>query len=357
VVPEDADTDADADALMDEHRARCRKVQQDLAGLASRILTTVAFGVMMPLLLVLAPVVSWLNLRAMHWIAFHSDPVPFGEELAERILVQSPTFVLRNLAYALNAFIMILVLVDLEFGILPIILYFVAIAVLIIVMMLVRKRWECVDQQARAARAAQHLEDRLEVQIAANPMRQSPTELANFIQETRPQQPRTETDRLKLELSVKKEEMRAGIITREQYDSIRRERLEKSGLRKIFGRNETQGPDLKAQLVDAGIITCEQYDSIQREHLEKSGSRKIFGRNETQDPDLKAQLVNDMVMNRDQNRINKQTTKKQQASPTTEENVVEVNPMKQDSGSSGLEAKPANSNGETPRKRLDVISV
>lgn len=188
----------DSDATHQSLVQSSRRVQKQLAGFATLVLTTAIFGVLMPILLLLAPVATWLNLQAMHWIVRHSEEVPFGELLAERILVQSPTYMLRNFSYALNSVVMIFVLVDMEFDLSPIVLYCVAIVVLVIVMALLHDHWKSKDKQARRARATMdvvyaaplhsqvidldQVHDKLEgddhlgdVQVTPNPMIKSPS--------------------------------------------------------------------------------------------------------------------------------------------------------------------------------------
>merc|ERR1712072_517386 len=113
----------DDDDLHDKLMTSTRAVQQQLAGIISRMITMMAFGTLVPVLLMLAPAVSWLNLRAAQWVASHSEEKQFGEVLAEQILVQAPVFVFRNLGLALNLGVMVFVFLDLGFGLGPIVFY------------------------------------------------------------------------------------------------------------------------------------------------------------------------------------------------------------------------------------------
>lgn len=93
------------------------------------MLTLMVFGILVPPLLLLGPLSSWLNMRALIWTEKQIEQRMFGEDLAERILVQyscffsyvyltvnvcarSPTFLIRNLAHLGNLFIILFVFVE-----------------------------------------------------------------------------------------------------------------------------------------------------------------------------------------------------------------------------------------------------
>ena len=81
--------------------------------MASSMLTAISFGTLVPLLLILAPATSLLNLRAIEWATQHSPPRQFGEVVAERVLVQTPVFTFRRLGCCLNLVVMVFVTLDL----------------------------------------------------------------------------------------------------------------------------------------------------------------------------------------------------------------------------------------------------
>jgi len=93
-----------------------KQMQQRIARTLSTILTITSFGVLVPIMLMLAPLTMLLNLRARQWIAAHSEERSFGVLTAERILVHPPIFLIRNLGYGLNILIMAFVFLDLEVG-------------------------------------------------------------------------------------------------------------------------------------------------------------------------------------------------------------------------------------------------
>ena len=81
--------------------------------MTSRMLTVLCFGTLAPILLMLAPVVAYLNLRAEEWINNHSEQRQFGEVLAEQILVQTPISIFCNLGFAISLGLAIFVFLDL----------------------------------------------------------------------------------------------------------------------------------------------------------------------------------------------------------------------------------------------------
>ena len=108
--------DESAGELQDLHAQLLKsatKMQQKLAATTSHILTITSFGALVPVLLLLAPLSMFLNMRAGRWIA-HAKERPFGVEIAEQILVHPPFFLLRNLGHVLNIVIMIFIFIDLQ---------------------------------------------------------------------------------------------------------------------------------------------------------------------------------------------------------------------------------------------------
>ena len=96
--------------------ASATQMQRRLAAVLTTLLTISSFGMLVPFMLLLAPLTMLLNLRARQWIAAHSQERSFGVLAAERILVHPPIFLIRNLGYGLNILIMAFVFLDLEVG-------------------------------------------------------------------------------------------------------------------------------------------------------------------------------------------------------------------------------------------------
>ena len=103
------------DDLHQEMLKSISAMKKHLASLATQILTMTSFGMLVPVMLLLAPLVSLLNLRAAQWICNQNcKERSFGKEVAERLLVQPPTFLIRNFGHGLSICIMIFVFIDLE---------------------------------------------------------------------------------------------------------------------------------------------------------------------------------------------------------------------------------------------------
>ena len=76
-----------------------------------------------------------------------------------------------------------------------------------------------------------------DIQVTPNPMIQSPTAVrASHIQELSAMQQPSKKDKLRQELSMMKVQMKAGLVSREQYDLMRRQMVARSPLNKIFGK-------------------------------------------------------------------------------------------------------------------------
>eukprot|EP00656_Telonema_subtile_P012505 TRINITY_DN16297_c0_g1_i1.p2 TRINITY_DN16297_c0_g1~~TRINITY_DN16297_c0_g1_i1.p2 ORF type:complete len:299 (+),score=51.75 TRINITY_DN16297_c0_g1_i1:1666-2562(+) len=80
------------------------------------------FGVLVPLLLLLAPAWAWMNSRSMRWIKAHRS-ASFGEDVAASLLVQPPTVFFVALALSGGWAVTTSILVDFEFGIGPSVFY------------------------------------------------------------------------------------------------------------------------------------------------------------------------------------------------------------------------------------------
>ena len=96
--------------------ASATQMQRRLAAVLTTLLTITSFGMLVPFMLLLAPLTMLLNLRARQWIAAHSEERSFGVLVAERILVHPPIFLIRNLGFGLNILIMAFVFLDMEVG-------------------------------------------------------------------------------------------------------------------------------------------------------------------------------------------------------------------------------------------------
>ena len=88
-------------SLREEVLKSTRSKQQELTGMTGHILLAMSFGTLAPMILVVAPLVSWLNLRALEWVASHSKQRRFGVAIAEQILVHTPFVLFRNLGFGL----------------------------------------------------------------------------------------------------------------------------------------------------------------------------------------------------------------------------------------------------------------
>ena len=96
--------------------ASATQMQRRLAAVLTTLLTITSFGMLVPFMLLLAPLTMLLNLRARQWIAAHSEERSFGVLVAEQILVHPPIFLIRNLGFGLNILIMAFVFLDMEVG-------------------------------------------------------------------------------------------------------------------------------------------------------------------------------------------------------------------------------------------------
>ena len=87
------------------------------------MLFLISFGTVVPVLLLLAPVVSLLNMRALQWTAKYSGHKSFAELLVERVLVQLPIRYFGKIGLIVNVLLSTFLFVDLQFETGPIVLY------------------------------------------------------------------------------------------------------------------------------------------------------------------------------------------------------------------------------------------
>merc|ERR1711924_38916 len=87
------------------------------------MLTLLCFGSLVPMLTILAPILSISNYAAMEWAAAHSNRKKFGEVIAEQVLVHTPITSFRNIGFGISFILSMFVFLDLEFQIAPITFY------------------------------------------------------------------------------------------------------------------------------------------------------------------------------------------------------------------------------------------
>eukprot|EP00656_Telonema_subtile_P040374 TRINITY_DN4542_c0_g3_i1.p1 TRINITY_DN4542_c0_g3~~TRINITY_DN4542_c0_g3_i1.p1 ORF type:complete len:1113 (+),score=213.46 TRINITY_DN4542_c0_g3_i1:643-3981(+) len=98
-------------------------VQKQVVSAFSCTVICVMFGVLVPPLLLLAPLVAWLTLCAITWES-RSDAASFGLRIARGLLVRPPVDVLRRLTHCGSWVVSLCLFVDLEFHAGPVIGYF-----------------------------------------------------------------------------------------------------------------------------------------------------------------------------------------------------------------------------------------
>lgn len=88
-------------------------MQKSLAAISSNMIVLLCFGTLAPILLMLAPLMTYSNLLAMEWVAAHTEERQFGERVAEQILVQTPIYIFRNLGIGISVGLALFVFLDL----------------------------------------------------------------------------------------------------------------------------------------------------------------------------------------------------------------------------------------------------
>eukprot|EP00656_Telonema_subtile_P014933 TRINITY_DN17732_c0_g1_i2.p1 TRINITY_DN17732_c0_g1~~TRINITY_DN17732_c0_g1_i2.p1 ORF type:complete len:559 (-),score=88.77 TRINITY_DN17732_c0_g1_i2:50-1726(-) len=102
---------------------RAKATQLELSAMLSDLVTCVVFGVLVPQLLLLAPLAAWLNICSMQWMQEHGPKITFGAQVAQQILVHPPITSFLSIAILGNWVISGFVVFDLNFGVGPIVLY------------------------------------------------------------------------------------------------------------------------------------------------------------------------------------------------------------------------------------------
>eukprot|EP00658_Telonema_sp_P-2_P083370 TRINITY_DN9005_c0_g5_i1.p1 TRINITY_DN9005_c0_g5~~TRINITY_DN9005_c0_g5_i1.p1 ORF type:complete len:363 (+),score=75.32 TRINITY_DN9005_c0_g5_i1:107-1195(+) len=136
----------------------CHLLLKELSDLLAHVVTVMVFGIAAPSLLLLGPLVAWLNLCSVRWITTElstreadlrcsMERIPefakdisereddvdhgvyskcwgwFGPEFGGRILVHPPTKLLLTALHVGNAAVSVLIFLDLEFGVAPMAVY------------------------------------------------------------------------------------------------------------------------------------------------------------------------------------------------------------------------------------------
>eukprot|EP00656_Telonema_subtile_P057711 TRINITY_DN9561_c0_g1_i2.p1 TRINITY_DN9561_c0_g1~~TRINITY_DN9561_c0_g1_i2.p1 ORF type:complete len:1111 (+),score=173.31 TRINITY_DN9561_c0_g1_i2:852-4184(+) len=99
------------------------KLQNDLVRNLSLILTVAFFGGIVPLLMPIALLATWLQLCALDLVARHEAGVSWGQILASNVLVQIPLSRLQAYVRGGGATVTVLLFLDLEFGNGPVVFY------------------------------------------------------------------------------------------------------------------------------------------------------------------------------------------------------------------------------------------
>eukprot|EP00656_Telonema_subtile_P056530 TRINITY_DN9049_c0_g1_i1.p1 TRINITY_DN9049_c0_g1~~TRINITY_DN9049_c0_g1_i1.p1 ORF type:complete len:1372 (-),score=167.80 TRINITY_DN9049_c0_g1_i1:1954-6069(-) len=121
------DADGTSAAPVDMYEAtlnRATEVQQEVLNILTFILLIELFGGLVPVLLLLAPIVSWVKLCAWDCIERHSgNGESWGEVVASNIIVQVPVTLLHRLLRVGTWLVAAFIFVDLQFDVGPILVY------------------------------------------------------------------------------------------------------------------------------------------------------------------------------------------------------------------------------------------
>ena len=115
------------------------KTNAEMIKILATLMAMGVFGSMIPMLLLLAPVGVWLQLCALRWCDAH-DQREFGEQLASHALVQVPVRMFMGLILVLGSGMAVFVMIDLEFGIGPLVLLLCLVAVSMFLLARLRSR-------------------------------------------------------------------------------------------------------------------------------------------------------------------------------------------------------------------------
>eukprot|EP00656_Telonema_subtile_P033255 TRINITY_DN3673_c0_g1_i7.p1 TRINITY_DN3673_c0_g1~~TRINITY_DN3673_c0_g1_i7.p1 ORF type:complete len:954 (+),score=139.96 TRINITY_DN3673_c0_g1_i7:103-2964(+) len=102
---------------------RCASQQVKLVGLLTTLLTMVTMSVFVPLLLVLAPLFCWIQIRTYSY-QFRHNELSFGQRVAMRVLVQQPPYWFPCILLVALWCVMVFVMVDLSFDAGPMVVFF-----------------------------------------------------------------------------------------------------------------------------------------------------------------------------------------------------------------------------------------
>eukprot|EP00656_Telonema_subtile_P025499 TRINITY_DN27570_c0_g2_i1.p1 TRINITY_DN27570_c0_g2~~TRINITY_DN27570_c0_g2_i1.p1 ORF type:complete len:459 (-),score=124.18 TRINITY_DN27570_c0_g2_i1:220-1596(-) len=109
-------------------QAQAMSVQLAVVGTLSEMLTLTTFGVLVPPLLLLAPLGWWLQLCALDLTHRHTLDVHIGSQLASQVLVQIPATILQVATRVAIWAVAVFVLLDFKFGAGPTAVYIIAAA-------------------------------------------------------------------------------------------------------------------------------------------------------------------------------------------------------------------------------------
>ena len=115
------------------------EVQLDLTQSMALMLAVFWFGILVPPLLLFAPVAAWFQLSSLRWAEEKQSQQSIGELLASEVMVQQPLQEFEWFGFAGMITITIVASVDLEIGWPPVIFY--AVCSLLIVAFNYAKRW------------------------------------------------------------------------------------------------------------------------------------------------------------------------------------------------------------------------
>lgn len=96
---------------------------QKIVGDFSSMLMCAVFGLLVPLLFLLLPLCFWINFITLQWVSKDYSQTPFDRKVATAILVNPPIDLFERLIYLGNMSVTIVVFVDMQFGVGPIIFY------------------------------------------------------------------------------------------------------------------------------------------------------------------------------------------------------------------------------------------
>lgn len=142
--PEDADGSFDDDDTHAQTLKLAAELQSEVVGTISGLVTSLTFGPVAPLLLVLAPIGAFSNWCAEEWLnrqRHSTEPTRSLVEVARQILVQCPSFQSMHVVLLAGNWVLTgLVFFDFDFSVGPILTYCGFNLVLVCVLHLARRR-------------------------------------------------------------------------------------------------------------------------------------------------------------------------------------------------------------------------